>query len=38
MPAIVNIADFLKIGLMAVLFIWLANRGLEKLGFSNLSV
>lgn len=34
MPAIVNVPDFLKIGLMAVLFIWAVNKGLDKLGLS----
>lgn len=31
MPAIVNVPDFLKIGLMAVLFIWLFNKAMGKL-------
>lgn len=32
MPAYFNVADFIKIGLMAMVFIWLANRGLSILG------
>lgn len=32
MPAIVNIPDAIKIGAMAFAFIWLANKGLTKLG------
>lgn len=32
MPKIVNVADFIKVGLMAYAFIWIANRGLDKVG------
>lgn len=38
MPAIVNIADFVKIGIMAAVFIWMANRILEKVGLENFAV
>lgn len=34
MPKIVNLADFLKVGLMAYAFIWIANRGLDRVGLS----
>jgi hypothetical protein len=30
----VNVADFVKVGVMAYAFIWLANRGLDKTGLS----
>jgi len=30
----VNVADFVKIGIMAYAFIWIANRGLDKVGLS----
>ena len=38
MPAYVNIPDFIKIGLMAWLFIWLANKAMQKAGFQALTV
>jgi len=34
MPAIVNISDFIKVGVMAFVFIFAANRLLEKAGLS----
>lgn len=34
MPKIVNLPDFIKVGLMAYLFVFLANRGLDKIGLS----
>lgn len=27
-----NVADFVKVGVMAFIFIWLANRALSKVG------
>lgn len=32
MPAIFNVADFLKIGVMAFVFVFVANRVLDKTG------
>lgn len=32
MPPIVNIADFVKIGVIAFVFIWLVNKSLAKIG------
>ena len=32
MPAIFNVADFLKIGILAFVFIFIANRVLDKTG------
>ena len=32
MPPIVNVADFVKIGVIAFVFIWLVNKGLAKIG------
>lgn len=32
MPAILNPVDFIKVGLVAFAFIWMANRGLKKVG------
>jgi len=34
MPAYVNPADFVKIGLMAFVFVWGANKLLAKAGLS----
>lgn len=34
MPPIVNVADFIKIGLIAFAFIWLANKGLKMAGLA----
>ena len=34
MPKIFNVADFVKIGVLAFVFIWLVNRGLTKAGLS----
>lgn len=34
MPKIVNLPDFLKVGIMAYAFIWLANRGLDRVGMA----
>jgi len=34
MPAIVNISDFIKVGVMAFVFIFAANRLLEKAGLA----
>lgn len=34
MPAIVNVSDFIKVGVMAFVFIYAANRLLEKAGLS----
>lgn len=34
MPAIVNIPDFVKIGVMAWAFIFLVNKGLDKAGLT----
>lgn len=31
MPAIVNLADFVKVGILAFLFIWGANKALDTL-------
>lgn len=31
---LLNVADFVKVGLMAYAFIWLANRGLDKVGLA----
>lgn len=33
-----NVADFVKIGLMAFIFIWLANRALSKVGMDQYKV
>lgn len=38
MPGFVNIPDFIKIGLMAYAFIWLANRALSKVGMDQYRV
>jgi len=37
MPPIFNVADFVKIGIIAVVFIWLANKGLRMAGLDNLT-
>lgn len=34
MPAFLNVADFLKIGILAFLFVWLANRALTAAGLA----
>jgi hypothetical protein len=34
MPKLVNLPDFIKVGLMAYAFIWIANRGLDRVGLS----
>lgn len=34
MPKIVNVSDFLKVGVMAFLFIFLANRTLTMAGLA----
>lgn len=34
MPAIFNVADFLKIGVLAFIFVFAANRILAKAGLS----
>ncbi len=34
MPKLFNVADFLKIGVIAFLFIFLANMALKKAGLS----
>lgn len=31
---LVNPIDFIKVGLMAYAFIWIANRGLDKVGLA----
>lgn len=36
MPAYFNVPDFIKIGLMAMLFIWLANKALGMFNLENL--
>lgn len=36
MPAIVNVADFVKIGVIAVIFIWAANKALGAFGLDTL--
>ncbi len=33
MPPIVNVGDFIKIGLIAFVFIFAANYALDKVGF-----
>ncbi len=33
MPEIVNVTDFLKVGIMAFVFIFIANRILARTGF-----
>lgn len=33
MPALVNVADFVKIGIIAFVFIFAANYALRKTGF-----
>lgn len=33
MPAMFNVADFLKVGIMAFVFIYIANRALTAGGF-----
>lgn len=38
MPAIVNPIDFLKIGIMAFVFIFAMNYALDKAGFSQFKV
>ena len=38
MPAYFNVADFVKIGVLAMIFIWLANKGLRKMGLDQLTV
>lgn len=35
MPGYFNVADFVKIGIMAIVFIWLVNKGLNKVGLEN---
>lgn len=35
MPAIVNVGDFIKIGLIAFVFIFMANYALDKAGLTN---
>jgi hypothetical protein len=32
MPTFINVADFLKIGILAFVFVFVANRILEKTG------
>lgn len=32
MPAIVNLADFVKIGVIAFVFIWIVQKGLARMG------
>lgn len=32
MPAVVNVADFIKIGLIAFVFVFAVNYGLTRLG------
>jgi len=32
-PAYVNVPDFLKIGIFAIVFIFLANKFMDKVGF-----
>lgn len=34
MPAIVNVSDFLKVSVIAFAFIFIVNRGLDKLNMS----
>jgi len=38
MPAYFNVADFVKIGVMSIIFIWLANKGLEMINLPNFKV
>lgn len=38
MPAIFNVADFLKIGVLAFVFIFIANRVLDKTGLGQFRV
>lgn len=38
MPAYVNIPDIVKIGLIAVVFIWLANKALKSTNLSQFAV
>jgi hypothetical protein len=35
MKAVLNVADFVKIGLMAFIFIWLMNQALSAAGLSS---
>ncbi len=35
MPAIFNIGDFLKIGVFTLIFIWLADKALGKMGLDS---
>lgn len=37
-PAYVNVADFIKIGLMAFVFIWGANKALATLNLDDYKV
>lgn len=38
MPAYVNVVDFVKIGVMAFVFILLANVALKKAGLSSIAI
>lgn len=38
MPAFVNVGDFIKIGLIAFVFIWAANKGLKAAGMGAYAV
>lgn len=38
LPPIVNVGDFIKVGLIAFLFIWAANYALGKAGLDQFKV
>jgi len=38
LPAVVNVSDFIKVGLIAFLFIWAANYALTKAGLDQFKV
>jgi hypothetical protein len=38
MPPIVNVADFLKIAVIAYVFIFIVNKGLAKIGASQYGI
>jgi len=38
MPEYVNVPDFIKIGLIALVFAWLANKALDAASLSNFKV
>lgn len=38
LPGYFNVADFVKIGIITLLFVFLANYGLSKVGMNQFSV